>query len=305
LGIGPGDEVIVPDFTHPATALVVMTVGATPVLVDVDIDTRNTSAELIKGAVTERTKAAIPVSIFGHPLDMDPINELGERHGFHIIEDAACSLGSEYKGKRVGSLTDLTVFSYHPRKVFTTGDGGLITTDNEEWKDTMASMKKFGGGLTPDGTPAFIRWGSNYRMSNIHGAMALGQLRKAEGVVNDRNKKARVYDELLQDSPMVQLPEIKSYAKSNYQSYTIYLTREGIRDDVISKMREKAIEVQIGTYALHTQPVFERLKRVGILETSLKLYENLLTLPLHHELTREDQERVVNELINIFDIYGP
>lgn len=298
LGVGPGDEVIVPDFTHPATALVVMTVGATPVLVDVDMDSRNISADLMEAAITEKTKAAIPVSIFGHSLDMDPINELGKKHSFNIIEDAACSLGAEYKGKRVGSLTDITVFSYHPRKVFTTGDGGLITTDNEEWKNLMVSMKKFGGGIAPDGTPGFVRWGSNFRMSNIHGAIALGQLRKADNIVKDRNEKAKIYDELLGDSISFKKPEIKPYAKSNYQSYTIYLNKENIRDKVKASMREKGIEVQIGTYALHREPIFKNLRKVGSLDTSLKLFQNLLTLPLHHELRYEDQERVVRELEN-------
>jgi dTDP-4-amino-4,6-dideoxygalactose transaminase len=301
MGVGPGDEVIVPDFTHPATALTVMTVGAKPVLVDVELETRNTNAEIIREAINKRTKAVIPVSIFGHPLDMDEINHLKEKFTIGIIEDAACSLGSEYNGKKVGSLTDISVFSYHPRKVFTTGDGGLITTDNDGWRDLIVSMKTFGSGKTQDGEAGFVRWGTNYRMSNIHGAIALAQLRKADDIVTSRIEKARIYDELLSDCERVQTPEIKTYAKSNYQSYTVYLKHEGHRDNVKSEMRTKNIEVQIGTYALHTQPVFKDLKRVGSLNNSLKLFWNLLTLPLHHELRQEDQERVVSELNNSLD----
>jgi len=299
LGVGKGDEVIVPDFTHPATALVVMTVGAEPVLVDVELDTRNTNAGMMEEAVTERTKAAIPVSIFGHPLDIDPINELGDSKDIAIIDDAACTLGARYKGKNVGSLTDFTVFSFHPRKVFTTGDGGLVTTDKEEWASHMKSMKVFGSGKTKEGKPGFVRWGTNYRMSNIHGAVVLGQVRRLEEIVDDRREKARIYDELLGSVPGVTIPGEKPYARTNYQTYAVYLEKDGVRDGIIQEMRNRNIQTQIGTYALHTQPVFAKVKRVGSLENSFKLFRNLLALPLHYQLTLEDQERVVRELRNV------
>lgn len=296
LGVGKGDEVIVPDFTHPATALVVQTLGAEPVLVDVNLDTYNTDAEKIEEAITEKTKVAMPVSIFGHPLDMDPINKLKEKYGIHVIEDAACSLGSEYKDRPVGSLTDISVFSFHPRKIFTSGDGGLITTDNDGCAELMKSMKVFGSGKTAEGKPGFIRWGTNYRMSNIHGAVVLGQVRRLKEIVEDRREKARIYNELLEDVEGVRIPEVKPYAKTNYQTYAIYLEKNGIRDKVIKEMKKKNIQTQIGTYALHTQPYFKGLKKVGNLNNSFKLYTNLLALPLHHKLTTDDQERVVQEL---------
>ena len=296
LGVGKGDEVIIPDFTHPATALVVMTVCAKPVLVDVNMDTRVTDAEKIEEAITDKTKAVIPVSEFGHPVDMDPINELKTKYDIHIIEDAACALGSEYKGKKVGSLADITVFSFHPRKIFTTGDGGLIMTDNDEWAELMNSMKKFGVGKLPDGKTGFIRWGTNYRMSNIHGAIALGQARRINEILNDRREKAKIYDKLLADVDGVRIPKIKSNCISNYQTYAIYLEKEGIRDEVMKEMRKMNTEVQIGTYALHTLPVFTDIKKGGNLENSYKLYRNLLTLPLHYDLTIADQERVIYEL---------
>jgi perosamine synthetase len=301
LDIGPGDEVIIPDFTHPATALVVMTVGAKPVLVDVNIDTYNTDAEKIKKAITDKTKAVIPVSLFGHPLDIDPINQLGKKHDLHIIEDAACSLGSEYKDKKVGSLTDITVFSFHPRKIFTTGDGGLITTTDDDLAERISSMKKFGIGKTKDGKNGFIRWGTNYRMSNIHGAIALGQIRRINKILEDRRKKAKIYDELLNNVDAIQIPEIKHYAKSNYQTYAVYIKKEGIRDKIITEMKKKNIQTQIGTYALHIQPAFEHIKKSNDLENSTKLFKNLLALPLHFELSDEDQRRVVNALISIIN----
>jgi len=296
LGVGPGDEVIVPDFTHPATALAVMTVGAKPVLVDVELESRNTNAELIEEAITEKTRATIPVSLFGNPLEMDRINKLRDKYSISIIEDAACSLGSEINGKKVGSLTDLTVFSFHPRKVFTTGDGGLITTDNDYLAELIKSMKRFGIGKIDDNKTGFVRWGTNSRMSDIHGAIALGQIRRIDDILRDRIEKAKIYYELLENVEGIEVPIYKPHVKTNFQTYAIYIKKDGMRDKIMKELRNKNIEVQIGTYALHTQPVFKNVRKIGELKNSYVLYKNLLALPLHHELTLEDQERIVYEL---------
>jgi len=298
LGVGHGDEVIVPDFTHPATALVVETVGATPVLVDVELESRNTTAELMAPAVTEKTRAAIPVSIFGHPLDMDPINELAAEKGFKVIEDAACTLGAKYKGRGVGSLTDITVFSFHPRKVFTTGDGGLITTNDDELAELIRSYKHFGAAKV-DGKNRFVNWGTNSRMSNVHGAVVLGQVRRIEQIVNTRRSKAAVYDKLLEGAAGLATPKIAEWGHSNYQTYAVLLEKKGIRDQVIKAMKDRKIQTQIGTYALHVEPHFEDLRRVGDLANSTRLWEDLLALPLHYQLTDQDQQRVVRELVEV------
>ena len=295
LGVGKGDEVIIPDFTHPATALVVQSLGAKPILVDVDINSYNTTAKLIEEALSTDTKVIMPVSIFGNPLDMGPIVELSRNYDIPLVEDAACSLGSEYQNKKVGSIADISVFSFHPRKVFTTGDGGLIVTNNKEYAELMVSMKKFGSGITPDGKPGFIRWGTNYRMSDILGAVALGQARKIDSIVNDRIEKAMLYNKLLKDAEGIRIPSITNKSKSNYQTYAVYI-ENGSRDNLLKKMKERNIEVQIGTYALHTQPFFRDLKKIGALDNSFKLFKNLLTLPLHHKLSSEDQLLVVNTL---------
>ena len=295
IGIKKGDEVIIPDFTHPATSLVIQTLGAKPVLVDVDIFSYNNTAQLIEEAITSKTKAIMPVSIFGNPLDLEPIMELGEKHEIPVIEDAACSLGAEHKGQKVGSIADISVFSFHPRKVFTTGDGGLIVTNDQKYAELMVSMKKFGSGFAPDGKPGFIRWGTNYRMSDILGAVALGQVRKIDKIVNDRIEKAMIYNELLKDVEEIRIPTITEDSKSNYQTYAVYI-KKGDRNSILEEMRKRNIEVQIGTYALHTQPFFNNLKKVGTLENSFKLYKNLLTLPLHSELSKDDQILVVDTL---------
>ncbi|MEK7535889.1 MAG: DegT/DnrJ/EryC1/StrS family aminotransferase, partial [Patescibacteria group bacterium] len=285
LNVGQGDEVIIPDFTHPATALVVQTVGAKPILVDVDLESYNTDALYIKKAITKNTKAIIPVSIFGNPLDMDSITEIGKENNIPVIEDAACSLGSEYKNKKVGNLADMTVFSFHPRKIFSTGDGGLITTNNKDYFELMISIKRFGAGEV-DGKSTFVRWGTNYRMSDILGAVALGQVRKIGQIVEDRIQKALIYNRLLAEVEGTTIPRIENFSKSNYQTYAVFI-KNSKRDAVMREMRGKNIEVQIGTYALHLLPVFKKVAKSGDLRNSLSLSQNLLALPLHAGLTEE------------------
>ena len=295
LGVGAGDEIIVPDFTHPATALAVMSVGATPVLVDVELESRNTSAALLEAAITPRTKVLIPVSIFGHPLDMDPINALARTRGLKVIEDSACSLGSEYDGRKVGALADISVFSFHPRKLFASGDGGLITTDSDTWAHAIEAMKHFGAGKGPDGSAAFVTWGSNFRMTELQGAVLVSQIRRIQEILDDRRAKAAVYDELLRGCEGVRPPSV-ACGRSNYQTYAVYLERDGIRDRVMQELKARGIQTQIGTFALHLQPAFASTRRGGSLDNSTRLYRNLLTLPLHHRLTPDDQAFVVGEL---------
>ncbi len=295
IGVGPGDEVIIPDFTHPATGLCVMAVGATPVIVDVDLKTYNTNASYISAAISERTKAAMPVSWGGQPLEIDAINELARRHGFYVIEDAACSLGTSLNGKRTGNTTDFAVFSFHPRKIFTTGDGGCITTNNDEWAQFLDSYKRFGV-TKVGGKVRFARYGTNLRFSSILAAVAVGQLRRAAQIINDRTEKAHIYNDLLNDVSGVRIPYVLEGARHNYQCYAIFIEEPGKRDIILKEMRAQNIEVQIGTYAIHREPVFRDAKIVGDLKNSSSLADNLLTLPLHHELSEEDQIRVVTTL---------
>lgn len=297
LKIETGDEVIIPDFTHPATALVIQTLGAQPVLADVELSSYNINSEIIEGAITKRTKAIIPVSIFGNPLNMNSIMKLCHRYEIPCIEDAACSLGSEYQNKKVGSIADISVFSFHPRKIFTTGDGGLIVTNYEKYAELMLSMKKFGSGFK-DNKLTFVRWGTNYRMSDVLGAIALAQVRKIKDVIESRIEKAKLYDCLLKDNDNIVIPKIEQDSISNYQTYAIYI-KEDKRDFLLNEMRNIGIEVQIGTYALHLLPAFKDVKKVGTLSNSLLLHKNLLALPLHSFLSDEDQCYIVKCINNL------
>jgi dTDP-4-amino-4,6-dideoxygalactose transaminase len=295
LGIGRGDEVIVPDFTHPATACAVALVGARPVLVDVELQSYNIDLEQTRKAVSKKTKAMIPVSLFGHPLDAQQLGELKEEHNLYIIEDAACSMGAEFKGKKTGTMADLTCFSFHPRKVVTTGEGGMITTQDDEFAESARSMKNFGMKLS-SGTVKFVSVGTNYKLSDILGAVGLKQMEKASRLIQRRVELAQTYDDLLGGKDFIVRPSVKAGAKHTYQTYAPFLKHEGVRDKLISDLKPRGVEVQIGTYALHIQPAFQGCRRVGKLRNSRALYANLVALPMMDRMSMTDQQFVVNQV---------
>lgn len=303
LGIGKGDEVIVPDFTYPATADVVRFVGATPVLVDVSPVSYNVHAEHIEGAITPQTKCVMPVSLFGNPIDIGPIEKLQEEHGFCIVEDAACSAGARRGERRTGSMADMTSFSFHPRKVITTGEGGMVTTSSDEFADLSRSIKMFGMTAVPGGLPSFTRPGTNYKMSDILGAIGVVQLRKIDEIVSRRRELASNYDRLLQDVEGVISPQVDDGVWHVYQTYAVRITVDGARDRLLNDLRERNIQTQIGTYSLHVQPSFSDVRRIGSLETSKMLFDNLLALPMSHYMTDEDQQTVVSALGELLSKY--
>jgi len=294
LGIGPGDEVIVPDYTYPATADVVAIVGATIVIVDISKDTMLIDYDRVEAAITDKTKAIIPVSGFGNPLDYDRLSEIRKKFGIYVVEDAACSIGAEFKGIKVGNQADISVFSLHPRKFITTGEGGIITTNNKEWAAWMESYKHFGIGKSNsrEGTD-FVRIGTNYKLSNILAAVGLGQMEKIDQLLARRRSLARNYIAILDGCTDVTIPSVTPGGDHSFQSFCIYIKN---RDKILQGMREKGIEVQIGTYALHMHPAFKDCIIHEPLEGSRYAWEHCLTLPLYHELTEADQEIVVDSL---------
>ena len=298
LGIGPGDEVIVPDYTYPATAAVVNIVGAHCKIVDIDLHSMLIDYDKIEQAITPNTKAIIPVSLFGNPLDYSRLGQIKSKYGLFIVEDAACSIGAEFQGQRVGNFADITVFSLHPRKFITTGEGGLITTGNPEWADWMNSYKHFGmdmSGQSREGTH-FDIIGTNYKLSNILAAVGLGQFEKIDELLGRRIALAENYTTLLADLDGIQLPSTINSGQHSYQSYCIFVEN---RDQIMMKMRECGIEVQIGTYSLHMHKAFAQNPLVdicGSMENSRWCFDHALVLPLFHELTNEEQELIVKEL---------
>lgn len=302
LDIGPGDEVIVPDFTHPATADMVRWIGAKPVLVDVNLFSYNVDPDEIEKAITKKTRCITPVSWGGNPVNMKPLNELKEKYDLFIVEDAACSLGAECNGKKTGTMADITCFSFHPRKTITTGEGGMAVTDNSVYAERLESLKNFGM-QTKNGETKFVRCGTNYKLSDILGAVGVEQMKKIDPIINRRIELANYYNKLLSEVDSIRVPEKRENTKHVYQSYAAYIEKEGVRDKIIQDLRKKNIETQIGTYALHLQPSFERAKKIGKLERAERLYKNLLTLPMCHSMTENDQKYVISELEKLLRKY--
>jgi dTDP-4-amino-4,6-dideoxygalactose transaminase len=306
LNIGPGDEVILPDYTYPATADAVAIVGAKIVLVDISRDTMLIDYDQVQHALTEKTKAIIAVSLFGNPLDHDRLNVIKEKHSLHIIEDAACSLGAEYKGIKIGNQADISVFSLHPRKFITTGEGGMITTNRSDWAEWMQSYKHFG--MKTDNSrlhALFNRIGTNYKLSDILAAVGLAQMHEIATLLNQRLQLAKNYASLLNTIAKVKLPDTTANGKHSFQSFCIYIEQ---RDRVLREMRERGVEVQIGTYALHRQPAFypsDKCNIHGNLSGSDEVFETCLALPLHHELTSDDQLYIVDMLERILRTTRP
>jgi len=293
LEIQPTDEVIVPDFTHPSTGNIVRWIGAQAVLVDVDLVTYNIDPSEIEKAITRKTRCILPVSWGGNPLDMDPLIEMKEKYDLFIVEDAACSLGAEYNGKKTGTIADITCFSFHPRKVITTGEGGMAVTKNPVYAEKLESLKRFGM-KTKKGETEFIQLGTNCKLSDILSAVGLAQIKKIDAIINKRIELANNYNRLLSEIDSVIPPKKTDNTKHIYQTYAAYIQKQGSRDKIIEDLEKENVETQIGTYALHMQPSYERVKKIGKLDRAEKLYRNLLALPMSHSMTKEDQEYVVS-----------
>ncbi|MBN1645262.1 DegT/DnrJ/EryC1/StrS family aminotransferase [Candidatus Woesearchaeota archaeon] len=306
LGIGRGDEVIVPDFTFPATAHAVLYVNAKPVFIDIDPTTFNINTKLIEKKITKNTKAIIPVHMFGLCADMDSIIKIAKKHSLFVIEDAACAVGNKYKRRFAGSMGDVGCFSFHARKNITSGEGGIITTNNQEIADTIRSLSCFG--MTSAFSrekdfhiPTFTKLGYNYKLSDIAAAITLIQLKRSEKFIEKRRQLAEYYNEKLKDIKQVQCPVAEEYNRHVYQAYTILLDKNINRNDLITRLKEKGIQTQIGTYALHMQPVYSNVAECNEQDFPVTkiVFEQSLALPMYNELTFEEIDYIVSELKEI------
>jgi len=291
LGI-KGQEVIVPDYTYPATAEAVILAGGKPVLVDVDRHSMNMTSEILEEAYDKSMTVFCPVSWAGVPLERD-IYQKAKELNLKVLEDSACSLGAKIGSDYVGKIADYSCFSFHPRKVITTGEGGMITTDDEKIAEQCYSFKHFGAKGS-----SFEIIGTNYKMSNVLSAIGLIQMQKIEKIISERISKARIYKELLEKIDGIRPAYEGNGTRQTYQSYTCYVEKEGYRDKIRNALADENIQSQIGTYALHLEPAYKNFKKIGKLKNSELLFYNALTLPLHKNLTLEDQEKVC-KVINL------
>ncbi len=305
LDIGQGDEVIVPDFTHPASANAVVHVDAEPVLVDVDKQTYNIDPEAVREAVTDKTGAIMPVSWGGQPLDPAPLVEVADEYDVPIVEDAACSAGAAYNDEPVGSQFTASIFSFHPRKVLTTGEGGMITVNDQELADSIRKIKNFGTNPRQSDVGFERASATNFRLSDVLAAIGVAQLDKADEIIERRRELAHNYTELLADIEGVTSPTEPENTYHTYQSYCVFVDSGNgqTRDQLIDELAEEGIETQIGTHALHNTEAFTDAKQVGDLAAAAALEQNLLTLPVAHSMTEAEQERVVTTLDMALDRY--
>jgi len=293
VGLGPGDEVLVPDFTHPATANVVELAGARPVLVDVDPETLNVDAGRFRAALTARTRALLPVHQFGQPADMGPILALAREKGLRVIEDAACALGAEDGGRKCGTLSDAGCFSFHPRKVITTGEGGMVATGDAAVAERVRELRNHGSVETADGR-RFDRAGFNYRLTELQAAIGIAQMARVESLIARRAELAAGYDQVLATVPGVRRPARRPGARPVWQSYVVLLD-EGIdRERARRRLREDGIETTLGSYALSAQP--PHAASAPALPNSRRAFRQSLALPLHPSMSDADVARVAERL---------
>jgi dTDP-4-amino-4,6-dideoxygalactose transaminase len=296
LGLKAKDEVICPSFTFPATSNAVILAGAKPVFCDIDLDTFNISVEQIEKVITKNTKAVMPVSEFGLPSDMHDICKISKRYHLHVIEDAACALGSKIKDKKIGSFGDMGIFSFHPRKIITSGEGGCLVTNSADIAKRTEYLRNHG-----DYDKRFVGCGYNFRMSDIQASVLSTQFERIENVIKRRIVLAHNYNRLLrplEDTGVLKIPHCPVGSRHTYQSYVILLNRRVNRDRVKAILRQRGIETQFGT---HCVPLLDYYKNnFRIPEESYKnaylAYRHTLTLPLYHTLNAKGQEFIADNL---------
>jgi len=309
LGIGPSDEVIVPSFTFIATANVVCYTGATPVFVDIDPRTYNLDPDALETAVTPRTKAIMPVHQIGLAADMDRINAVANRHGLAVIEDAAPALGATYKGKRVGGLGNVTCLSFHPRKVITAGEGGMILTSDRAIANHARILRTHGMSLSDlqrhhaksVAIEEYHDLGYNYRLSDLHAAVGIEQMKKLDLMLMRREQLASRYHEALAGLECMQLPFSSTDQPHSYQSYIIQLSRQApkSREQVMQEMLEAGIATRRGVMAIHLEPYYRQRfpgVRLPVTETAA---QSTLLLPIYATMTELEQDYVIDHLHRI------
>jgi perosamine synthetase len=291
LGIGPGDDVIVPAFSYPATANVVELTGARPVFVDSEPGGFNIDSSKIENYITPHTRAIMIVHNFGWPADMAKILEVAEKYNLPVFEDAACALGSAIYKTKCGAFGKLAAFSFHPRKILTTGEGGAVTTNDDEIADKLKVLRNHGQRV---GTADFITPGFNYRLTEFQASLGLTQLRRFDETIKGRRQLASRYYAAFDDFNIIKTPKPLAGQTVNYQTYVGFIG-ERLRDHLTEYLKEKNVASGIGTYSIpHTTYYSDKYHFTQYdFPNSLHAYRNLISLPLYENMSREEQDAVV------------
>jgi perosamine synthetase len=300
LGLAAGDEVLVADYSFPATAHAVLYCGATPRFVDVRPDTGTIDMEVLRARITPATKGIVAVDALGVPADWDALEAVAEEHGLFLVEDAACSVGGAFDGRPCGSFGDVAVFSLHARKGVTSGEGGVVVTDDAALAEHVRRASCFGQrsafarqGAAGLELPEFGELGWNYKLSDVLAAIALVQLDKLDGFMLRRRELAARYADLLADVPGVSAPSVPGDREPTWQTYAVTVDAGVSRDEVVTELRRRGIGSHIGTFALHQQPLYAAPDDCP---ASADLFARHLALPMFTDLTDDDQLRVVQVL---------
>ena len=302
LEVGPGDEVLVPSFTFSASVNAILYERATPVFVDIEPETYNLDPDDLERKITKRTKAIMAVDIFGHPAEWDRILEIADKYNLKIIDDSCEALGAEYKGKKIGQFGDCACFAFYPNKQITTGEGGIIVTNN-------SSIAKLARSLRNQGREEMGSWleherlGYNYRMDEMSAALGVSQLKKLEVFLEKRERVARIYTEKLKGFSWVRPPVVKPYVRMSWFVYVVTL-QEGLdRDTVIGNLEKKGIPARGYFSPIHLQPYVKRIfgYKGGELPVTENIAKRTLALPFHNNLTEEEIEEVLKTLKDVVE----
>ena len=294
LGLEPGDEVIVPDLTYIASANTVQYCGATPVFVDCDPVTWTIDPEDVRRKITPRTRGIMPVHIYGHPAEMGPINEIAKEHDLFVIEDAAEAHGALYKDQRTGGISDVATFSFYGNKIITTGEGGMITTNDDELAKKIRLLR--GQGMDPDRRYWFPVVGYNYRMTNIQAALWLAQFERIDWFIQRRREVAAAYEARLKDSDLT-LPAEASWATNVYWLYSVLVPEDVDRDQVMADMDDAGIETRPFFYPMHTLPPYHDPDGDAKFPVSTDVAARGMNLPSSATLTDDDLDYVSETLL--------
>ncbi len=305
-GIGPGDEVIVPAVSFIATANAVVHTGASPVFVDVDPRTYNLDPDAVAGAVTSRTRALMPVHQLGMPADLRRLEEIGERHGLVVVEDAACAVGSRFHGRPIGSSGNLVCFSFHPRKILVAGEGGMIVTDDPDLASRLRRLRHQGMSISDlERSRAnrvileqFPEVGYNFRLSDLHAAVAAAQLGKLARFLEERRAIAHRYNDHLEHLADIELPRVPPGARPNYQSYIFRLVgfSRTLRNRMLDEMLRRGVATRRGLMAIHREPCYRGARVSGTLEHSEAADAQTMLLPIYPGLSEADQDHILRAL---------
>ena len=313
-GIGPGDEIITSPITFAATANAALYLGAKPVFADVEPETGNIDPELIEKAVTGKTKAIVPVDYAGNPVKLDRVREVAEKHGIMVIEDACHALGASYKEKKIGSVSGMTAFSFHPVKPITTGEGGAVVTNDRPFYEKLLTFRSHG--IVKEGAafeePSHGSWyyemqslGYNYRLTDIQCALGLSQLRKLDAFVKRRKKIALSYDAAFKGNRWFDPPVKSEGAESSWHLYPVRLRDgfSGAKAEIFDNLRKAGLWVQVHYLPVYLHPYYKKVLgyREGICPQAERFYKSELSLPIYQGMSDADVKTVLN---TIFEVFG-